>query len=223
MFSNLYHCNAQEVIAKDNVMSPSEKARDDIRHTVLRILGGHGAVMVIGGTAAYYLPDGLKVQNPTANLGLFQDISWGFSVWLNRIVFTSDHGSQFFRLGSTGTDKIYQGYYSPILLGYSVFDEQWLRISPFLESGSRSISAQDGIVFRSTTVGGGVEVSKAIPLGYYETPKVRDITTTCLLTLSLRASYLADYYYQQSLWSGGFLSTRFNVGIGLQSDLLEEK
>lgn len=204
-------------------MTPIEKAQYDIRYTALRLLGGRGAIMVIGGTGAYYLPNGLSLQNPLTNLGVFQDWSWGVNVWLNRVVVASNNGSQFFRLGATITDKIYQGNYLSGIIGYSVFDEQWLRVSPYFELGDRSISAPSSLELRSMAIGGGVEVSKAMPLGNYETPNVHDIITTWLLTVSLRTSYLADYYYSQSLWSGGFISARLNIGIGLQSDLVAEK
>ncbi|MCU0426437.1 MAG: hypothetical protein MUF71_12510 [Candidatus Kapabacteria bacterium] len=202
-------------------MTSFEKTQNDIRHTLLRIIGGRGAAMIVGGTALYYLPDGLQIQSPPTNLGVFQDVSWGIKIWLNRVVVASDNGSQYFRLGETDVNKIYQGNYLSTIVGYSAFDEKWLRITPFAEGGIRSISSQGGMIYNSLSVGGGIEVSQAIPLGYYATPKVDDIVTTWLLTLSLRSSYLADYFVRTQTWDGGFINVRFNIGIGLQSDMIQ--
>ncbi len=203
-------------------MDAFEQKQYEMRRNLLRIMGGRGAIMLTGGTAAYYPPDGLKVKPSTVNLGLFHDVNWGVKVWFDKVIFANDNGSQFFQLMTNGADtnRIYKGNYSSAIIGYTVFEEKWLRVSPFFECGPRTISVQDGISYSSFAAGGGVEVSQAIPLSFYETPKVQDIFTTWLMTVSFRVSYLGDYYWKYREWNGGLLSVRFNVGIGLQSDMI---
>lgn len=214
---------AQETVGGVARMNPVEQKQYEVRRSILQILGGRGAVILTGGTAAYYPPDGLKVKPSSINLGLFHDVNWGFKIWFNKVIFANDNGSQFFRFPSGGaaTNRIYKGNYSSAMIGYSVFEEKWLRVSPFFECGPKIISVHDGVSYSSFAAGGGIEVSQAIPLGFYETPKVQDIFTTWLMTVSMRASYMSDYYWKDQAWNGGFFSVRLNVGIGLQSDMID--